>query len=133
MKQMILALRTDSAVAEMLLFEAGGNIIAERRPELGRSMARDLLSQLEELLHDAGKTWPDIGGIVLFTGPGSFTGLRIGATVANTVAYAIAVPVVGTSGTNWSQEGVRRLLLGENDKLVMPHYGAEAHITQPRK
>jgi tRNA threonylcarbamoyladenosine biosynthesis protein TsaB len=38
----------------------------------------------------------DIEGVVCFKGPGSFTGLRIGLTVGNALAYAQNIPVVAS-------------------------------------
>lgn len=98
-----------------------------------RDLARHLLRYLHDHLEKNGKTWSDITGIGAFTGPGSFTGLRIGLTVLNTIADANSVPIVGANGEQWQDEAVHRLRKGENDQIVLPFYGAEAHITKPRK
>lgn len=50
---------------------------------------------IEQVVSDAGCTVQDIEAIVVSTGPGSFTGLRIGVTVAKTLAYTLGKPVVG--------------------------------------
>lgn len=101
--------------------------------ESGRTLAKGLLHYLQDNLAKNGKTWADISGIVAFKGPGSFTGLRIGLTVLNTFADSERVPIVGATGDTWQKTGLERLARGENDELVMPEYGAEAHITTPRK
>ena len=88
---------------------------------------------MQDILTKNGKVWTDVSGIVGFKGPGSFTGLRIGLTVLNTFADSESIPIVGTIGEDWQIVGLQRLSSGENDKLVMPEYGAEAHITTPRK
>ena len=75
----------------------------------------------------------DITGIVVFRGPGSFTGLRIGVTVANSLAYSRNVPIVGELGEDWAKKGISRIFAGESDDVVMPEYGGEANITAPRK
>lgn len=98
-----------------------------------RELAKGLLGYLKEQLQKNGKSWKDISGIVAFRGPGSFTGLRIGLTVLNTLADAESLPIVGATGENWQTDGLRRLEAGEDDKIVLPEYGGEAHITQPRK
>jgi tRNA threonylcarbamoyladenosine biosynthesis protein TsaB len=69
----------------------------------------------------------------VFQGPGSFTGLRIGITVANAIAYAQSVPIVGTRGEHWMADGIKRLQSGQNDTRVMPYYGADPNITKPGK
>jgi tRNA threonylcarbamoyladenosine biosynthesis protein TsaB len=101
--------------------------------EANRELAKGLLGYLQSHLEENQKTWQDISGIVGFQGPGSFTGLRIGLTVLNTLADSLQIPIVGSTGEGWQQKGLERLESGENDKVVMPEYGGEANITTPRK
>jgi hypothetical protein len=75
----------------------------------------------------------ELSGLIVFTGPGSFTGLRIGVTTLNAIAYAEDISVVGVGGENWLEKGVKRLQNGENDKIVTPNYGAEPNISKPKK
>jgi tRNA threonylcarbamoyladenosine biosynthesis protein TsaB len=56
-----------------------------------------LLGSIERLLLDAHCPKEDIDGIAVSIGPGSFTGLRIGVTVAKTLAWVWKCPVVGVS------------------------------------
>jgi tRNA threonylcarbamoyladenosine biosynthesis protein TsaB len=101
--------------------------------ESGRTLAKGLLGYIQDALAKNHKNWADITGIVAFKGPGSFTGLRIGLTVLNTLADSESIPIVGTTGDDWQTQGLTRLEKGENDELVMPEYGAPPHITTPRK
>ena len=101
--------------------------------EAGRGLAKGLLEFLEKEISFQNKTWGDVSGLVVYKGPGSFTGLRIGITVFNTLAYANSLPIVGTTGDDWRQVGVKRLEAGENDEIVLPEYGGEANITKPKK
>jgi len=64
------------------------------KKELNRNMARDILKFLEDSLENIGKDYKDLEGIGFFAGPGSFTGLRIGASVANTLADGLNIPIV---------------------------------------
>lgn len=98
-----------------------------------RRLAKELLLQLEKQLQKRDKTWKDISGIGVFLGPGSFTGLRIGLTVANTLADSLNIPIVGSSEGSWRETAVQRIQSGENDQIILPYYGSEAHITLPRK
>ena len=130
---MILMVKTDGSNLEMYLYE-NGTCIEDKSIELGRELSRHILEQLQELFAVHGKTLQkDISGIVVYQGPGSFTSLRIGITVCNTLAYAAPAPIVGTQGDSWREDGLARLNAQEDDKIAMPFYGAEAHITSPRK
>ena len=98
-----------------------------------RTLARDMLAYLRDRLAEHDATLDDITGIGVFRGPGSFTGLRIGVTVLNTLAEANSVPIVGETGEAWEQVCLERLSRGDNDHVVLPEYGGDAHITKPRK
>ena len=128
---MILCLDTSTPVCQLTFID--GDWRYETSWESGRELAKGLLGYLQDKLADNGKHWNDIMGIVAYKGPGSFTGLRIGLTVLNTFADSEKTPIVGTTGDDWQATGLSRLEAGENDLLVMPEYGAEAHITTPRK
>lgn len=98
-----------------------------------RALAKGLLSYLSKLLIKNDKTWKDISAIGVFEGPGSFTGLRIGLTVMNTIADAEAIPIVGCRGDKWQDEVLAKLKAGKNEKIVLPFYGRGANITVARK
>ena len=128
----IVTIRTDKPEAEIGLYEDDRQVAYETW-EAHRELGRTIHTKLHELLVSNGKDWKDVQGIVGFRGPGSFTGLRIGLTVVNALALGNQCPAVGAMGDDWKETGLRRLLAGESDEAVMPEYGAEAHITQPRK
>ena len=128
---MILLLDTSTPQCRLTFIE--GEWRYDATWEAGRGLAKGLLAFLETELISQGKTWQDVTGLVAYQGPGSFTGLRIGITVFNTLAYANAWPIVGATGDDWQQTGVARLEAGENDEIVLPEYGGEANITKPKK
>ena len=99
----------------------------------GRSLARDILAYLRDRLAESSANFADITGIGVFRGPGSFTGLRIGVAVLNTIAHEQHVPIVGATGDNWREICLERLAKNDNDGIVLPEYGAEARVTKPRK
>jgi tRNA threonylcarbamoyladenosine biosynthesis protein TsaB len=59
-----------------------------------------LLPFIDEVLNKKGKTVKDITEIEVNTGPGSFTGLRVGVSVANTLGWVLKVPVNGQDVQN---------------------------------
>lgn len=129
---MILAIKTDNPTAELVVLDASGQELARQEWLAERRLAHELLGKLEALLVQAGGTWDQLSGLVVFKGPGSFTGLRIGITVMNAIAYAQEIPITGQTGDGWLTEGIARLQRGENDQIVLPEYGAPARITQQR-
>lgn len=98
-----------------------------------RTLAKGLLKFIDSSLNNNDKTWSDISAIGVFEGPGSFTGLRIGMTVLNTIADTLSVPIVGGRGKDWQDRVLDKLNSSVNEKVVLPYYGSEAKITLPKK
>lgn len=128
---MILLLDTSSPLCRLTLVESDEHYDAEW--EAGRELSLGLLGYLESELRRQDKAFGDIKGIGVFEGPGSFTGLRIGLTVLNTLADGLGVPIVGATGEDWQSQAIVKLKRGENERVVLPVYGSGAHITPPRK
>ena len=128
---MILLLDTSTPVCRIGLRE--NNLTTWHEWEAGRQLAKDLLRHCVDMLADHQRTLGDLTGVGVFRGPGSFTGLRIGLTVANTMADGLTVPIVGGLGNDWEAETIAALQAGKNHHIVLPEYGSEAHITKPRK
>ena len=129
---LILTIRTDKPEAEVGLFEDSKKLANVTWPA-HRQLAETIHTQIAKILQSRGKSWNDIEGLVCYKGPGSFTGLRIGLTVANTLAYGLHVPVVGTTGKDWIKQGIARVIKSDNEETVLPEYGSPVHITSPRK
>lgn len=87
--------------------------------ESGRNLAKEIFTFIHEKLQEQGKDWRDLTEIHYFSGPGSFTGLRIGAVVVNTLADQLNIPL-------FDQNGVQK-------PLIMPEYGRPANISKPKK
>jgi len=123
----------DTSTPECRLTFIDGDWRYDATWEANRDLAKGLLGYIQSQLESQGKTWKSLTGLGVFKGPGSFTGLRIGITVLNTISYSEGIPIVGETGEAWQKNAVERLLAGESDKIVLPEYGGEANITQPRK
>lgn len=87
--------------------------------ESGHDLAENLLKFLHDKLAENGKDFIDLEEITFMSGPGSFTGLRIGAAVVNTLANELNIPLKNHHG--------------ETVKIILPDYGRGANITAPRK
>lgn len=130
---MIIALRTDTAKAEIYVLSKDGSTLAEKIWEAGRKLSLELLPTIDKLMQAADKELSELSGVIVYEGPGSFTGLRIGITTANALAYAQAVSVVGARGEGWLENGAHALESASPGLIVMPLYGGEPNITKPRK
>lgn len=129
---LILTIRTDKPEAEIGLFEDHDQLAYETW-QAHRELSVGLPKKILDMLAAQGKSLADLRGIVAFKGPGSFTGLRIGLTVANGLAYAHGLTVVGAEGEGWTKHGIARLLAGESEPLLVPNYGSGPHITKQKK
>jgi tRNA threonylcarbamoyl adenosine modification protein YeaZ len=88
---LILALDTATDVATVALVR-DGEVLGERS-----SRAVRVLADTEELLAAAGLEAADVDAIAVGTGPGSYTGLRMGLVTARTLSVSLGVPVAGVS------------------------------------
>jgi tRNA threonylcarbamoyladenosine biosynthesis protein TsaB len=92
----ILSFDTATDVATACV-SSDGEALAESASS-GRSVgAQRLLDDVHRLLERAGVTPGDVELIVAGTGPGTFTGLRIGLATARALGFALGVPVRGVS------------------------------------
>ena len=67
----------------------------EKKKESKVMKSQTLLPLIEEVLSEHSLTFSDITDISVVLGPGSFTGLRVGCTVANVLGLLLQVPVNG--------------------------------------
>jgi tRNA threonylcarbamoyladenosine biosynthesis protein TsaB len=129
---LFLTLRTDKPEAEIGLYEDNEQL-SYMTWQAHRELAETIHKKLQGMLDDSGKSLRDIRGIAVYKGPGSFTGLRIGLSAANALAYSLQVPIVGVEDEDsWLQRALEELAKGKNDISVMPEYGAPVHITTPK-
>ena len=129
---LILFIRTDKPEAEIGLYQDDQQLTYYTW-QAHRQLAETIHTKLKETLDSQAKSLKDIKGLVVFKGPGSFTGLRIGLTVANTLAQTLELSIVATQGEAWIKEGIAALEQSKNDKLALPEYGAPVHITTQKK
>lgn len=128
---LIITIRTDKPDAEIGLYDDQTQLAYETW-QAHRMLAETIHTKIIDVLQAADKRLHELNGIVAFKGPGSFTGLRIGLTVSNALAYSLNVPVVSTIGDDWLAIGIERLLDSQNERVAMPEYGALPNITTPK-
>ncbi len=129
---MILTIRTDKPESELGLFDGQAKVAYETWLA-HRQLAETIHLKIQKLLQAQGLSLRDLSAIVIYRGPGSFTGLRIGMSVANALAYGLKIPIAATTGQEWITHGIQKLLEGKGEQYVTPEYGAPVHITKPKK
>jgi tRNA threonylcarbamoyladenosine biosynthesis protein TsaB len=129
---LIITMRTDKPEAEIGLYD-GTQQLTYYTWQAHRQLAETLHGKIQELLAGQQKSLHDIKGIVIFKGPGSFTGLRIGMSVANALAYSLGASIVASEDPSWLEAGLARLQAGETETVAMPEYGALPNITPQKK
>ncbi len=109
----ILALSSATAQTEVALID-GPKIIFQKKWNSQADEAEKLLPALASALHKLEKFSKSNGkpdGILTISGPGSFTGLRIGVTIANTLAYSLGVPIFALTTFEYLQMRTKGVLL----------------------
>ncbi len=91
---MELSIDTASEVASVALSREGV-LEAEVTWRCRRNHTAELLATIDRLLAQAGATKGDLSAVFACTGPGMYTGLRVGVSTAQGLAYALKLPVVG--------------------------------------
>jgi tRNA threonylcarbamoyl adenosine modification protein YeaZ len=93
----LLVVDTATTVAVVALGTPGGALVEARDWVAGYRHGEELLTRIEGLLRDHGLAPGDLGGLIVGTGPGAFTGLRVGIATVKGLAYALGLPVAGRS------------------------------------
>jgi tRNA threonylcarbamoyladenosine biosynthesis protein TsaB len=89
---MFLAIETATEFASVAAGSPDG-AIAERSMPGARRQAAELLPAIDEVLREVGGSLDGLEGVVVGDGPGSFTGLRVGASVAKALAHTRGLPL----------------------------------------
>ena len=89
----LLSLDTTAAVATAALFR-DGVLLAEREAEAGKKHAETALPMMEQMLEENGVAISQIDCFAVDIGPGSFTGVRIGVSLVNALAFATGRKIV---------------------------------------
>lgn len=103
-----------------------GKIIKEVTWLAHRELSATLSGKYLGLLRSTKLRKEDLGGVAVFVGPGSFTGLRIGLSFANGLAFGLKIPVFETKKRG-------QVNLKNPKQIAVPFYGAPPKTTKPKK
>jgi tRNA threonylcarbamoyladenosine biosynthesis protein TsaB len=93
----ILVIDTATTRAVIALGSAEGVLIDSRSWVAGYRHGEELLARIEALLADHAIAKGALAGVVVGTGPGAFTGLRVGLATAKGIAHAFSLPIAGVA------------------------------------
>ena len=98
MPNLILSLETSSPVCSVALHRlSDGSLVGQTELRLEKSHSSHLSVLVSQLLENSQHTLQDVAAVALSDGPGSYTGLRIGAAAAKGLCYALNIPLVAIS------------------------------------
>ncbi|MBE6957832.1 MAG: tRNA (adenosine(37)-N6)-threonylcarbamoyltransferase complex dimerization subunit type 1 TsaB [Ruminococcaceae bacterium] len=92
----LLAFETSAKAASVALFE-GDKLLGEQYQNTGLTHSQTLLVMAQDLLRQCDLTPGDVDAVAVANGPGSFTGVRIGAAAAKGFAWGAEIPIYGVS------------------------------------
>ena len=115
----ILAIDTSNYALGVALLEEN-QVIGEYITNLKKNHSVRIMPAIQTLMKDCERVPADLTKIVVAKGPGSYTGVRIGVTIAKTLAWTLNIPLVGISSLEILASGVSRYF----DGYVSPLFDA---------
>ena len=135
---LILALDTATSLAVVALGTTDGVLTDSETWVAGHRHGEDLIDRTRRLLRRRSIGPADLAAIAVGTGPGAFTGLRVGLATAKTLAHELRLPIVGVSTAEALleaaafEDGVRALVLllpaGPSDRIIVERGRAPRRI-----
>ncbi|WP_342076630.1 tRNA (adenosine(37)-N6)-threonylcarbamoyltransferase complex dimerization subunit type 1 TsaB [Yoonia sp. SS1-5] len=112
-----------------------GKEVITRVDEMAKGQAEHLIPMLEEMLTEGGVAWKDIDGIGVGTGPGNFTGIRIGISAARGLSLGLGKPAIGVSGFEARAFGstppLTAIIPAPRDKAYVQFFKADGEVSKP--
>lgn len=122
MFKMILIIDTTDKVCEVAI--ANGHSIESIKWPWDKDTGTEVLKNIKMLLKKDQKGLTGFRAILVNQGPGSFTGVRAGITVANTLAWSLNIPVLGYREGELDEAlvKVRQIRQSKFLKIALPYY-----------
>src|SRR3990167_9480784 len=132
---MILIINTADNEKVFIGLAGKGKLLIQKKFKAQYQQAEKLLVEINKLLIIKNSEPGALKGIAVVNGPGPFTALRLGVATANTLAWALNIPVAGIKSTDFSdirdlikisEKKVKKVPVGD---VVEPLYGKGPNIT----
>ncbi len=91
---LILNIETTSPICSLALCESNGQLVSILENREQTSHASRITILIDQLLTESGKSLSDLVAVAVSSGPGSYTGLRIGTAVAKGLCYTLDIPLI---------------------------------------
>src|SRR5512141_413486 len=91
----LLAIDTATSVVVVAAGSVDGGLLGARTFPAEHRHGSHLLPTIEALIRDRGLRLDALAGVIVGTGPGAFTGLRVGLATAKVLAHELGIPIVG--------------------------------------
>ena len=131
---MILIINTaEVEILEIILAQSAKNFSVKKISASGQQSEK-LLTALDGFLRTKKISPQKLTGLGVVSGPGGFTSIRVGVVVANSLAWALKLPIAGVSKNDFKNNSelvsqvYQKLKAGQNDKIVLPVYERELKI-----
>jgi len=106
-----------------------GNTLAAKHEPMTRGHVERLAPMVAEVLTESGLKPTELGGIAVTTGPGSFTGARLGVSFARGLALAANIPTVGVSVFEAMRDSIAGeavvALPGKNGSILLQRFAPD--------
>jgi tRNA threonylcarbamoyladenosine biosynthesis protein TsaB len=132
----VLALDTTLDACSVAIMR-GDAVLANLSERMQRGQAERLAPMVREAAVQAGVLFSDLGRVAVTTGPGSFTGVRVGLSFARALALALGKPCVGVStlealALQNGEDGLRAALIETPGAAYCAIYEGGAPLVAPR-
>jgi tRNA threonylcarbamoyl adenosine modification protein YeaZ len=120
----LLAIDTATSIVTVAAGTPAGTLIEARTFPAEHRHGSHLLPTIARLARDRGMALADLDGVIVGTGPGAFTGLRVGLATAKVLAHELAIPLVGVATSDAllaADDGATAVLLpaGPHDRTIV--------------
>lgn len=116
---LLLSLETSTQVFSVALHRSG-ELISYQMVSESRSAASQLAVCIQQVLNKGEVSAHDLQGVVVASGPGSFTGLRIGVATAKGLCYSLEIPLVAVNTLDLLASQVLHEMNHDPDFLLCP-------------
>ena len=118
---LILCIETGTDICSVALSE-DGSLVSLRESSEDRNHAQNLALFVEEMFRGSSTDMDDLDAVAVSMGPGSYTGLRIGVSLAKGICYALNKPLIAVG----SLDSMLRCALQDIEEDVLPDVSADA-------